>query len=225
MTLPPLPCPPQANPYEVFSRTPLYESPWLRLREDAFQHRSGARGSYGVCGFKRTACGVLALDEADRVILVGQWRFPLERYSWELVEGGGEPDESPLEAIQRELAEEAGLRAGLWEPLAWFHPSNASTDEETFLFLAQDLHPAPGGHAPDDDEELAIHAEPFSQCLTRVLSGEITDSLTVVALLALQARRSGIPGHLSPPVAERFFQRPCEHPSPGRARWSKLEVL
>jgi len=223
--LPPLPCPPRANPYEVLGRAPVYDSPWLRLREDTFRHRSGAQGSYGVVGFKHTACGVLALDDADRVILVGQWRYPLERYSWEIVEGGGKEGETPLEAIQRELAEEAGLRASLWEPLGGFHPSNASTDEETFLFLAQGLQPVPGGRTPDDDEELAVHAEPFAQCLTRILTGELTDSLTVVALLTLQARRGGVQGHLPPAAAERFFQRPAAHPSPGRARWGKLEVL
>jgi 8-oxo-dGTP pyrophosphatase MutT (NUDIX family) len=223
--LPPLPCPAQPNPYQVLSRTPLYDSPWIRLREDTFQHQQGARGRYAVCGFRRTACGVLALDAADRVVLVGQWRYPLERYSWEIPEGGGEETESPLAAIQRELAEEAGLEAGLWEPLNYFNTSNSSTDEETFLFLAQDLRPATGGHGPEDDEELAVHSEPFAQCLARVLSGEITDSLTVVALLALQARRSGVPAVLAADLAERFFQRPADHPSPGRARWGNLELL
>ena len=223
--LPPLPCPAHANPYQVLSRTLQYDSPWIRLREDTFQHRQGARGRYAVCGFRRTACGVLALDDQDRVMLVGQWRYPLERYSWEIPEGGGLEGESPLEAIRRELAEEAGLTARVWEPLIFFHTSNSSTDEETFLFLAQGLQPAPNGHAPEDDEELACHAEPFQQCLERVLSGELTDSLTVVALLALQARRTGIRGVLPPELAERFFQRPGEHPSPGRARWGKLEEL
>ena len=225
MSLQPLPCPESPNPYQVLGRTALYDSPWIRLREDTFQHRSGAQGRYAVCGFQRTACGVLALDEADRVVLVGQWRYPLERYSWELPEGGGLAGETPFEAMGRELEEEAGLRADTWEPLAYFHPSNSSTDEETFLFLAQDLRPAPHGPAPEEDEELAIHREPFAQCLTRVLTGEISDSLTVVALLALQARRSGVAGRLMPELTERFFQRPCEHPSPGRARWGKLEAL
>lgn len=224
-TLAPLPCPASPNPYQVLSRTLLYDSPWVHLREDTFTHRRGAQGRYAVCGFKRTACGVLALDEHDRVVLVGQWRYPLEGYSWELPEGGGEAEETPLQSIQRELEEEAGLRAQVWEPLAFFHTSNSSTDEETFLFLAQGLSPAPGGEAPEADEELICLREPFTQCLTRVLNGELTDSLTVVALLALQARRSGASGNLAPEVAERFFQRPCEHPSPGRARWGNLEAL
>ncbi|MBI1754244.1 MAG: NUDIX hydrolase [Acidobacteria bacterium] len=222
MDLKPLPQPEHPNPYTVQGRRFLFDSPWVRLREDSFRHRRGAEGRYVVCGFQRTACGVLALDEQDRVVLVGQWRYPHEAYSWELPEGGGEVSESPFEAIQRELAEETGLRAQVWEPLCFFHPSNSSTDEETFLFLATELSPVETHH-PEDDEELLLHREPFRDCLRRVLRGEITDSLTVTALLALQARRSGIPAELDPALAERFFQRPEDHPSRGRARWEALD--
>lgn len=220
MALQPLPIPDRPDPYEVLSRQPLYDSPWIRVREDRVRHRRGAEGRYAVCGFHRTACGVLALDAQDRVLLVGQWRYPLERYSWEIPEGGGDPGESPFEAIRRELREEAQVEAGTWEPLAFFHTSNSSTDEEAFLFLAQDLTPAHG--EPEEDEELALLHEPFEHCLGRVLRGELSDGLTVVALLALQARRSGVAPPLDAALAERFFQRPAEHPSPGRARWAAM---
>ena len=224
MPLPPLPVPDAPNPYTVLGRTPLYDSPWIRLREDTYEHRRGAKGRYAVCGFRRTACGVVALDDQDRVLLVGQWRYPLEQYTWELPEGGGEEHESPYECISRELVEEAGLTASLWEPLVFFHNSNSSTDEETFLFVAQGVAAAPGGDAPEDSEELLTRWEPFEACLARVFAGEITDGLTVTALLALQARRSGVAAPMDPGVAERFFQRPCDHPSAGRARWGKLET-
>src|ERR1035441_9021304 len=118
-------------------------------------------------------------------------RAALESYSWEIPEGGGDASESPFEAMRRELAEETGLSAQIWEPLGFFHPSNSSTDEEAFLFLATGLAPVEG-HQTEDDEELLLHREPFPDCLRRVLSGEITDGLTIVALLALQARRSGV---------------------------------
>jgi len=205
----------------VLGRTPLYDSPWIRLREDTYEHRRGAKGRYAVCGFRRTACGVVALDDQDRVMLVGQWRYPLEQYTWELPEGGGEEHESPYECISRELVEEAGLTASLWEPLVFFHNSNSSTDEEAYLFLARGLAEVPS--APELDEELLLLREPFDQCVARVLSGELSDALTVVAILALQARRSGAAGALAPELAERFVQTPAVHPSPGRARWSKLE--
>ena len=221
MDLTPLPRPEHPNPYTTTERRPIYDSPWIRVREDRFRHRRGAEGRYAVCGFHRTACGVLALDEADRVVLVGQWRYPLELYTWEIPEGGGEIHESPFEAVRRELAEEAGLQARVWEPLCFFHPSNSSTEEESFLFLATDLSPVEGHH-PEDDEELMLLREPFDQCLWRVLSGEISDSLTAMALLALQARRGGVAAPLDPALAERFFQRPDEHPSAGRSRWQNL---
>jgi 8-oxo-dGTP pyrophosphatase MutT (NUDIX family) len=223
--LPPLPCPGDPNPYQVLSRQPLYDSPWIRVREDRFRHRSGAQGRYAVCGFQRTGCGVLALDARDRVVLVGQWRYPLEIYSWELPEGGGEAHESPFETIRRELHEEAGLEAARWEPLAFMHNSNSSTDEEAYLFLAEELSEHPDGHAPEADEELAVRREPFAEVLARVLSGEITDGLTVLGVLALQARRSGARTAMDPALAERFFQAPAQHPSPGRARWANLEAL
>lgn len=223
MDLTPLPQPQQPNPYAVLSRRVIYQSPWVRLREDRFRHRRGAEGEYVVCGFQRSACGVLALDERDDVVLVGQWRYPLEAYSWELPEGGGEPTESPFEAIRRELAEEAGLAARNWEPLCFFHPSNSSTEEEAFLFLATGLEPVEGHH-PEADEELLLRREPFQDCLRRILSGEITDGLTAMALLALQARRSGLSAPMDAAVAERFFQRPADHPSCGRARWEALDA-
>ena len=223
MELQPLPQPEQPDPYTVLDRRFVYDSPWIRVREDRYKHRKGAEGRYAVCGFQRTACGVLALDEEDRVVLVGQWRYPLEAYSWELPEGGGDVSESPFEAIRRELAEEAGLSAQTWAPLCFFHPSNSSTDEEAFLFLATGLAPVAGHHA-EDDEELLLHREPFMDCLRRVLSGELTDGLTVVALLALQARRTGVSSELDPALLERFFQRPGAHPSAGRARWAALDA-
>jgi 8-oxo-dGTP pyrophosphatase MutT (NUDIX family) len=222
MNLQPLPRPEHLDPYTVLNRRFIYDSPWIRIREDRYEHRKGAEGRYAVCGFRRTACGVLALDEEDRVVLVGQWRYPLELYSWEIPEGGGDEGESPFEAIRRELAEEAGLSAQVWEPLCFFHASNSSTDEEVFLFLASGLS-ATNAHHPEEDEELMLHREPFADCLRRVLSGEITDSLTVMALLALQAKRTGVQGELDPGLVERFFQRPQDHPSAGRARWQTLD--
>jgi len=219
----PLPLPDQPNPYRTMERTHLFDSPWIRLRRDRFQHRKGVEGIYPVCGFRRTACGVVALDEEDQVVLVGQWRYPLEEYSWEIVEGGGQADESPFDCIRRELAEEAGLQAQVWEPLLYANLSNASSDEEAFLFVARDLSPDPHGHQPDAEEELRLHREPFGDAVARVLSGELRDSLTVLGLLALQARRSWLTEPLDPALLERFFQRPDQHPSAGRARWDNLE--
>jgi len=217
-----LPTPESPDPYKVTSSELIYDSPWVRLREDHFYHRKGAEGRYAVCGFRHTACGVLALDEDDRVVLVGQWRHPLKQYSWEIVEGGGKDDETPFETIKRELAEEAGLQADYWEPLAYSCLSNSSTDEEAFLFVAKGLNPAPPGYHQDAEEELAVLREPFQDCVRRVLSGEISDGLSVIALLAEHARRSGARQPMDQDVQERFFQAPAKHPSKGREQWNGL---
>jgi len=217
-----LPIPNDPDPYSVTSSKLHFDSPWIRLREDAFTHRDGAEGRYAVCGFRRTACAVLALDENDNVVLVGQWRHPLKCYSWEIIEGGGMEDETPFDTIKRELAEEAGLQAALWEPLLYSNLSNSSTDEEAFIFVAKDLSQAQDGAHPDEGEELAIIREPFQNCLQRIFTGEIADGLTVIALLAEQARRTGIKSFIQPDLLERFFQTPADHPSKGRSEWNKI---
>jgi 8-oxo-dGTP pyrophosphatase MutT (NUDIX family) len=221
--LQPLPRPESPNPYSVESRNLVHDTPWIRVRQDTISHRSGAAArGYSVVGFRKTACGVLAIDDQDRAVLVGQWRYPIERYSWEIVEGGGEPDESPFDTLRRELAEEAKLSARVWEPLAFHHPSNASTDEECFLMLATQLESTEAKH--DDDEEFLHHRIPFEEALRRALSGEINDGPTMMALLALQARRAGFQTPMEASLAERFFQKPAEHPSGGRKRWNELDI-
>ncbi|MDR0499108.1 MAG: NUDIX hydrolase [Holophagales bacterium] len=218
-----LPIPNDPDPYKVTSSKLLFDSPWIRLREDIFTHRNGAKGRYSICGFRRTACGVLALDEDDNVVLVGQWRHPLKCYSWEIIEGGGMEDETPFDTIKRELAEEAGLQASLWEPLLYSNLSNSSTDEEAFLFVAKDLSPAPEGAHPDDEEELAVMREPFQNCIQRVFTGEIADGLTLIALLAEHAKRAGKKSLMEPDLTERFFQTPANHPSNGRIQWDSAK--
>jgi len=217
-----LPTPQDPDPFRVTSSELIYDSLWIRLREDHFTHRNGATGKYTVCGFRHTACGVLALDEQDNAVLVGQWRHPLKQYSWEIVEGGGKDDETPFETIVRELAEEAGLQADYWEPLAYSCLSNSSTDEEAFLFVAKSLSPCPPGYHQDAEEELATLREPFRNCVRRVLSGEISDGLSVMAILAEHAKRSGVQQFMDPEIQERFFQAPAKFPSKGREQWNGL---
>jgi 8-oxo-dGTP pyrophosphatase MutT (NUDIX family) len=218
----PVPCSP--DPYRVTSSRLVFDGPWIRLREDVFTHRSGVEGRYPVCGFRRTACAALAIDKDDRVALVGQWRHPLQAYSWEIIEGGGLERETPFDAIRRELAEEAGLEAALWEPLLYANPSNSSTDEEAFAFVAKNLCLAAEGQHPDDEEELELLFEPFQSCIRRVFTGEIADGLTVMALLAEHARRQGIDAPMDPGVQERFFVAPADNPSEGGKHWSKTEA-
>jgi 8-oxo-dGTP pyrophosphatase MutT (NUDIX family) len=201
--LTPLPIPENPNPYQTIKTSEIYASPWITVREDAFRHRQGAQGIYSVVSIKHQACGVVAIDDDDRLVLVGQWRYPLEEYSWEIPEGGGGLDESPIECMKRELAEECQLEARCWNPLGYYRPSNSKTDEEAFLFLAEGLSPCSG--EAESDEELMVRREPFSECLERISSGELTDGLTVTGIFMAHAYRKGLLPILSDELQQRFF--------------------
>jgi len=201
----PLPIPENPNPYRLISTSEIYTSPWITVREDTFCHRQGAQGIYSVVAIKHQACGVVAIDGEDRLVLVGQWRYPLGEYSWEIPEGGGSPTESPLECMKRELAEECQLQATSWKPLSYFRPSNSKTDEEAFIFLAEGLSPCYG--RSENDEELMVRREPFDECLERISSGELTDGLTVTGISVAQAYKKGILPPLSNEVQDRFYKK------------------
>jgi ADP-ribose pyrophosphatase len=169
------------NPWTRISTRLIYENAWIRVREDQVLSPSGKPGIYGVVE-PRIAVGVVALTDSQEIFLVGQYRYPLDVYSWEIPEGGGEEDESALVSAQRELQEEAGIIATSWEPLGGeVHVSNCYTSERGYLFLARGLTLV--ASAPDDTEELALKKIPFREALAMVERGEITDSLSIIAIL------------------------------------------
>lgn len=171
----------ERNPWRRTSSRVVYDNPWIRVREDQVVRPDGEPGIYGVVS-TRVATGVVALTEDRHIYLVGQWRYPLERYSWEIVEGGADEGEAPDDAIKRELREEAGLVAGRWQRLgAELHLSNCFTDEVALLYLAEDLEFV--GDDPDETEELTIRKLPFDEAVRMVHDGEITDAMSVVAIL------------------------------------------
>src|ERR1051325_382654 len=112
------------NPWRTLSSEEVYENPWIKVREDAVVHPDGEQGIYGVVHFKNVAIGVLPVED-DYIYLVGQYRYPLEKYSWEIPEGGCPEGEDFLQAAQRELAEETGLRADNWQELGRAYLSNS----------------------------------------------------------------------------------------------------
>lgn len=169
-----------ANPWKRHSRRTVYENPWITVYEDQVTRPDGQGGIYGVVHYKNLAVGIVALDEKGRVVLVGQYRYPLDRYSWEIPEGGGATHESPLEAAKRELMEETGCRAGRWTEILRAHLSNSVSDEEAVCFLATELEP--GTARPEGTEQLAIRWLPLAEALDMVRRGEITDALAVMGL-------------------------------------------
>jgi 8-oxo-dGTP pyrophosphatase MutT (NUDIX family) len=169
------------NPWKKLSSRFIYENPWISVREEDVLKPNGTPGIYGVVSFKNKAIGVVPVDSEGYTYLVGQFRYTLNEYSWEIPEGGGPEGETPLETAKRELAEETGFTASVWKDLGRIHTSNSVTDEEGFLFLATDL--AAGESTPEDTEQLIIKKVSLKDAVNMVMSGEITDSLSIAGLL------------------------------------------
>jgi 8-oxo-dGTP pyrophosphatase MutT (NUDIX family) len=168
------------NPWKTLGSRPIYATPWFSVRCDEVVRPDGARGTYSVVHSERLAVGVVPLWDDGTVTLVGQWRYPLAEYSWELPEGGGDPARAPIEAARMELREEAGIEARAWVDLGRCHTSNCWTDEIGHLFLARDLvqgTPEPGG-----DEELVTRRLPLTEAIAMAADGRITDAISIVAL-------------------------------------------
>lgn len=144
---------------------------------------TGKPALYGLVHIRNLAVGIVPIDAEGNTILIGQERFTFGRYSWELPEGGGDPEGPPLDSAKRELSEEAGLKAGSWLPfLADAHTSNSITDERAYAFLAWDLSPDTS-HEPDSSEDLTVRRVPFKIALRMAMNGEITDVFSLVMLL------------------------------------------
>lgn len=186
-----------ANPWIVKGVTRPFENDWFRLDAHAVIHPGGAEGDYTVIRPRRLAVGVLPIDAAGNVHLVGQWRFPLGRYSWEMPEGGAEPDEDALDCARRELEEETGLSAGTYLRVLEMDLSNSLTDETATVFIATDLKP--GRPQPEAVEVLRHRRAPFMDALSRAADGRIRDAMTVAALFRAHhmALTGGLPEALA----------------------------
>ena len=168
------------NPWKKLSSKEIYKNQWIRLREDEVITPKGTNGIYGVVETK-PAIGVVPITEDLNTYLVGQYRYTLNTYSWEIPEGGGAENEDPLLGAKRELQEETGLIAEKWTFLDTLYTSNSFTDEIGYVYLAEDLHQ--GESMPDDTEELQIKKLPFKEAWQLVLNCEIKDSLAVIGLM------------------------------------------
>lgn len=171
--------------WKKLSSKTVYENDWMRVCEDHVINPGGGENCYGHVQFKNIAVAIVALDEAGNTWLVGQERYTLGEYSWELPMGGAPLHEAPLAAAQRELAEETGIRAAKWHELMRLHPSNSITDELGIVYVATDL--SFGETKFEEAEVLAIQKMPLSDAVNWVFDGKITDAISVAALLRASA--------------------------------------
>ena len=174
----------EENPWKITSGKDIYDNPWINLTEYQVINPSGNPGIYGKIHFKNVAIGVLPLDAELNTYLVGQFRFALNQYSWEMPEGGGPEGTDPLESAKRELLEETGLKASQWTEIQRLHLSNSVSDELSILYLARGLEQFEA--EPEETEQLIIRKVPFAEIYRMVCDGEITDSMTVAAVLKVQ---------------------------------------
>lgn len=172
------------NPWKTLGTREVYRNPWLTLREDRVIRPDGHEGIYGVID-TRIATGVCALTPERELYLIGQYRYPTKCYSWEIVEGGTDPGEDCMDAMKRELREEAGLVAGRWTPLGHeIHLSNCISSEIGYIYLAEELTEV--GAEPEGTEVLEVRKVPFEECLAMVDRGEIVDAVSVLGILLLE---------------------------------------
>jgi 8-oxo-dGTP pyrophosphatase MutT (NUDIX family) len=170
----------EQNPWKTLSSSVVYTNPWISVREDKVIKPNGKEGIYGVVDSK-IASGVVALHENNDIVLVGQYRYPMKEYSWEIIEGGTESNESPSDAAKRELMEEAGLEASKITQLGGeIHLSNCHSSERAFVYLAEGLKET--SKSPDDTEILQIKTVPFSEALEMVEKGKIKDSMSIIGI-------------------------------------------
>lgn len=174
------------NPWQTITQTETYSNPWISVHHNTVVNPNGGAGIYGVVSFKNLAIGIVPVDHEGFTWLVGQYRYTLNAYSWEIPEGGGPKGEEPLETAKRELREETGLIANNWQVLCPIHTSNSVTDEYGLIFLAQNLELQEA--SPEETEQLILWKLHLTEAVAMVERGEITDSLSIAGLL-LAARK------------------------------------
>jgi 8-oxo-dGTP pyrophosphatase MutT (NUDIX family) len=169
------------NPWQKISSFEVYDNPWINVRHEEVIKPNGESGVYGVAHFKYLAAAVVPLDYEGNIWLVGQFRYTLNEYSWEIPMGGGDLKGDSLASAKRELKEETGLIAAKWTNLGRLHTSNSVTDEVGYMYLAEDLTLEEA--EPDDTEILQIKKVSLQEAVRMVMDSEITDSLSIVAIL------------------------------------------
>lgn len=174
----------KVSPWKTNSIDEVYDNPWITVSHRDVTAPTGNPAIYGLVHFKNTAVGVVPIDADGNTWLVGQHRYTLDQYMWEIPEGGGLHNEDNLAVAKRELREETGIAANRWTKLLELHTSNSVTDECAVGFVAQDL--SFGECEPDDTEALQIQKVPLQTAFDMAMDGRITDGLAMACLFKVQ---------------------------------------
>jgi len=172
------------NPWSIQGEKKIYDNKWISVTEYDVINPGGGLGIYGKVHFKNLAIGIIALDDELNTYIVGQYRFTIDQYSWEIPEGGGPIHIDPLESAKRELLEETGLIAEEWTKLMNIHLSNSVSDEYGTIYLARKLSQQQS--QPEETEDLQVKKIPFEEAYQMVERGEITDSMAIAAILKVK---------------------------------------
>lgn len=179
------------NPWTTLSGEVKYDNKWIKVTEYQVINPGGGKGIYGKVHFKNVGIGIVPVDKDLNTWLVGQYRYTLNEYAWEIPEGGGPLDEDPLEAAKRELKEETGITAKKWTLLTKLHPSNSVSDEVAYIFLAEDLEHG-DNELEETEADLKVKRIPLREAIDMVMRGEITDSMSIIGLLRVQSLGFGV---------------------------------
>jgi len=171
------------NPWKKHSTESVYENDWIRVDKSKVTMPNNEPGDYTVVHFKSLAVGCVPVDNQGNIYLVGQWRFPFDKYYWELPMGGASFDKDPVAECKRELKEETGIVASEWKELLRMETSNSVTDETAIMYMCLGLEFGPP--EPEPCEKLQVRRVTFDQALKMVMDGEITDGLSIAAIMKL----------------------------------------
>lgn len=177
------------NPWRMLRTKIVYENPWIRVREDQVIRPDGKPGIYGVVEI-RPSVGIVVLNERNEIALVGQWRYTLNKYSWEIPTGVSNPQEDVLATAKRELREETGLIAEEWTPLGTIDNCNGVTTDVATLFLARSLKQ--GSDDPDPEEQISVRWIKLAKAIEEVMNDGITESVSVGGILRCGLHFKGV---------------------------------
>ena len=171
----------EINPWKTISSEIVYSNNWIDIKHEKVINPAGNEGIYGMAHFKNVAAAIIPLDTDLNTYLVGQFRYPLKEYSWEIPMGGSPIGKSVLDGAKRELKEETGLIAHNWLEIGKVHTSNCVTDEVGIMYLAENLEQEMA--TSEETELLVLKKIPLKKALEMVMDGEITDSISMIAIL------------------------------------------